>query len=281
MPIKKVKDIIDKSAEKNVWVVSFSGGEPTLYPDIVEAISYAKRKKIVYIQMVSNGIETANYRFCEKLVKAGLNEVKFSLHSLNRKVHNNLVGSKIAFDSILKSSDNFNKLGIKISFNFAINRLNYKEIPIFVKTMHDYGITGFCFMFSFYEGNMLNNTSISVSYTEVKSYLKTAIDYMKKKKILIETRMLNNFPPCVIPEYINLISDWGGDKIDNYSKVFNRNQNLNNPSSERKEKIENCKKCLYYRKCRGIDRGYVKFYGIKEFRPVRQGESVSFDVYYG
>ncbi len=281
LSIKKVKGIIDKSVEKNVWLISFSGGEPTLYPDILEAIRYAKKKKIVAIQIISNGIKTADYYFCEKLAEAGLNEIKFSLHSLNRKIHNKLVGCQTAFDSILKSSENFNKLGIKISFNFAINKLNYKEIPLFAKVMHGYKITGFCFMFSFYEGNMLNNTDISVPYSEVKPYLKAAVEYMRKKEILIETKMLTNFPPCIIPEYVDLISDWGGDKIKNYSKVFNKDKNIDNPSSKRKEKIEICKECLYYNKCNGIDKGYIKFYGTKEFKPVKKKRNIFFDIYYG
>lgn len=277
--IKSVKQIIDKAIKNKAWVISFSGGEPTLYPHIIEAVEYSRKKGIKFIQIITNGIKTRDYKFSKKLIKAGLNEVKFSLHSINKKIHDKIVGYDGAFDSILKSVENFNKLGIKIAFNFAINKLNYKELPVFTELMHRYSITGFCFMFSFYEGNMLNNPSISVSYSDVLPYLKTTLKYIKQKKILIETKMLNNFPPCVIPEYIDLISDW---KLDNniYSKIYDNRKNKNNPSSSRKTKIKACRKCLYNKLCNGIDNGYLDKYGGSEFIPVRKNKKIKFNIYY-
>lgn len=265
-----VKKLLDSAKEKGAWLVSFSGGEAVLYPEIFKALNYARQKNFRLIQILSNGIKLADFDFAKKIVSAGANEFKISLHSISEEKHDYLLGIKGAFSKVLKSFENLNELGVKISSNFAINSLNYKEIPLFAKFMNEeYGITGFCFMFSFYTGRM-PVSNLSVRYSKVIPYLRYALEYIRQNKIPIETKMLNNFLPCLMPEYVNIMADWGEDL--KYSPVAKKGKISTNREfySGRKKFLEGCKECIYYERCFGIDAEYLSRFGGNEFIPVKK-----------
>lgn len=264
----KVIKLLDKARQKGSWYVSFSGGEATLYPDILKVVKYAKENNFKLIQIISNGIKLADLRFASKLVEAGANEFKISLHSTTKKIHDYLVGVKGAFVKVQKAFDNLNTLKVKVSSNFAINKLNYKELPLFTKLMVErYGLTGFCFMFSFYSGKMLSS-DLDIRYSEVIPYLKCSLEYIRQNNVPIETKMLNNFLPCLMPEYVNIMSDWGEEEDYSTTSKDGRVKENKNFYKGRKKLLKKCKKCIFYEKCFGVDKFYLEKFGEDEFIPV-------------
>ena len=43
--LENIKKIIDILYDNNVLRINFFGGEPTVYPDIIEAVKYAKKRE--------------------------------------------------------------------------------------------------------------------------------------------------------------------------------------------------------------------------------------------
>lgn len=74
--LNKAKRIIDNLAALFVLSVSFGGGEPTLYPDIIELAEYARSKNILP-NMTTNGL-TMDAEFAKKCRVFG--NVHFSIH---------------------------------------------------------------------------------------------------------------------------------------------------------------------------------------------------------
>ncbi len=280
MPYKEVVARLQRAKKNKAWNISFSGGEATLCPDIIKMLAAAKNLKFPMIQIISNGIKLADYSFAKKLVLAGANEFKISLHGYFSATHDRLVGVPGAFKKGLKAINNLNRLGVKVASNFAINGLNYKELPLFAKFMaENRKLTGFCFMFSFYEGDMLlNKAKLGVSYSEVKPYLLYALKYLKKNKIIIETKMLNNFVPCILEEYSNLISDWGAEYSESLSSIGKQGKpgdtKMPKLYSNRKKKIKVCANCIYKNSCYGIDKQYLKTFGEKEFKAIKKAPEI-------
>jgi len=77
LPLEKAKYIVDLWAKDNLKNIRFSGGEPTVYKDLVELIEYTKSRGVEKIALSTNG--SANFQLYQKLINAGVNDFSISL----------------------------------------------------------------------------------------------------------------------------------------------------------------------------------------------------------
>mgnify|MGYP001172762115 CR=1 FL=1 len=279
LPAETVIGKLRKAIEEDAWLITFSGGEASLYPDMNYVASEAKKVGFKSVQVLTNGLKLSDIDFVRGWADAGIDEVKISLHGIDPWTHDYLMDIPGAFANSMAAVENLNRCGIKASFNFAVTRVNYKQMPLFAKLAGvDLGVTGFCFMFSFYSGGMLEYADrLNVSYTEAVPYLRTALRYMKIHGVVIESKMLSNFVPCVAPELMNLMSDWRNTSVESSSELttsadMTRRMSDNYP--ERKMKLPSCAGCVFRGSCYGVDKGYVAIHGAGEFRPLKAVPSV-------
>lgn len=259
---------------RGAWLASFSGGEASLHPDILKVLRSAKKLGFSFIQVATNGFRFSDPLFAARAAAAGANEVKISLHARDSATHDLAVGVKGAFSKALKAVDNCNALGLKVSANFAITRLNYRQMPAFARFMTEVlGLTGFCFMFSFYEGRMLENGKrLRVRYSAALPYLRKALSYMERAGVRPETKMLSNLVPCLAPEYANLMSDWGRGPQETDSPVLRAAPGEGASAARhgsRKKKTQACAACVYRDVCYGVDAGYLDRFGESEFKALK------------
>ncbi len=271
LPESLIRERIDKWASEGAWLVTFSGGEVTLYPGLEKISAYAKKRGFKSVQILTNGLKLRDYDYVRRLADAGIDEVKISLHGTDAATHDWLMQVPGAFDNAFIATENLNRAGIKASFNFAVTSRNYMQMPLFARLAGSrLGVTGFCFMFSFYSGGMLEEAGgLGVKYSAAVPYLRLALRYMKVKNIVIESKMLSNFVPCVAPELTNLMSDWGFSGPEAVSKVGigGKVREVKESYPERKTRLPSCAGCVYADRCYGPDSGYVKIYGGSEFIP--------------
>lgn len=274
MSFAAIRSRLRRAAARGAWLVTLSGGEATLCPDLERTAREARRLGFKSVQLLTNGFRLTDPAYVRGLGEAGIDEIKISLHGVDAATHDRLMGVKGAFRLAMRAAENIARAGLKASFNFAVTRSNYRQMPLFAKFAGtDLGVTGFCFMFSFYSGAMLKlRDELSVRYSEVLPSLRCAMDYIKAKGITIESKMLNNFPPCVVPEYANLISDWGAASPEAASSVGGHKPASRMPEfySPRKTRIPACAACAYGDRCYGVDKGYLETFGAGEFRAVKK-----------
>lgn len=72
--------------------IRFSGGEPTLHPDIIEIVKYAKASKIKNIAISTNGSNTQELYF--KLISEGVNDCSISLDACCAEDGDYMAGNK-------------------------------------------------------------------------------------------------------------------------------------------------------------------------------------------
>jgi sulfatase maturation enzyme AslB (radical SAM superfamily) len=88
MDFEMYKQIIDEVSKKDTKTIKFNfGGEPTIYPKIVEAIQYAREKGISDVMMNTNAIALTP-SLSEALCKAGLTTLIISDYNIPRQVEN-------------------------------------------------------------------------------------------------------------------------------------------------------------------------------------------------
>lgn len=115
--LKEAISILDLWAGDNLKNIRFSGGEPTLWKDLLYLVQYAKACGIERIALSTNG--SADFSLYQNLVRAGVNDFSFSLDARCSSTANAMSGGRADFDLIVYN--------IK-----AISRLTYTTIGIVV-----------------------------------------------------------------------------------------------------------------------------------------------------
>ena len=96
---------IDNLAKAGVVFLAFSGGEPTLRPDILTLIERATSLGM-YVALATNGITFANRDVLKKFKKAGAKFVQISLDGSTPEQHDKFRGLHGAFEATLKGIRN-------------------------------------------------------------------------------------------------------------------------------------------------------------------------------
>lgn len=77
--------------------ILFTSGEPTLSPNLLEYVGWAKTKGFSVIGLISNGRRFAYRGFVDQLVAAGLNHVTVSIHGHCAELHDGLTRAPGSF----------------------------------------------------------------------------------------------------------------------------------------------------------------------------------------
>lgn len=128
---EQVEFMIDTfiSAEGNPEVLQFSGGEPTLHPQIIDFIELANRKGIKYVMLNTNGIRLArDDAFLEALAKTKAH-VYLQFDGFDARTNELLRGKADLIDIKLKALDRLAKAEMRVVLVAAIERgINEHEI---------------------------------------------------------------------------------------------------------------------------------------------------------
>jgi radical SAM protein with 4Fe4S-binding SPASM domain len=119
--VKRVLDAIVDDAR--VPTVSFTGGEPTLRPDLAELVRYARGRRL-RTNLITNGIACAEDGAAERLAEAGLDSAQVSLEAADAATHDAVVGRAGAWERTVEGLRRLKAAGIHVHTNTTVNRLN-------------------------------------------------------------------------------------------------------------------------------------------------------------
>jgi len=122
--------------------VIISWGEASINPKFAEYIKYAKEVGYDRVQTVTNWNMFAAEAFCKKVFDAWLEEVTFSFHWHNPKLHDYLVDTPWAFKKSLKWLIFIKKYypHIIINIDIVVNKVNVAYLPDIVKFFMRLGV---------------------------------------------------------------------------------------------------------------------------------------------
>jgi len=139
MTTGQVKQIIDKIVDQaRVPTVSFTGGEPTLRPDLPELVAYA-RSRDLRTNLITNGIRCADSDYVRQLKEAGLHSAQVSLEAADPAVHNRIVDNPTAWEHTVLGVRNLKAAGIHTHTNTTINRHNREHLQALIDFLADMG----------------------------------------------------------------------------------------------------------------------------------------------
>ncbi|MDD8044282.1 MAG: radical SAM protein [Verrucomicrobiota bacterium] len=130
--VRKVLTRIFREGE--VPSISFTGGEPTLRPDLPSLIQFAKQLGM-RVNLITNGTQI-DRGMADTLANAGLDSAQVSLEGVTAEVHDGITQVPGSFAASLAGVRALAAAGIRVHTNTTLNRLNRHEaerFPAFLK----------------------------------------------------------------------------------------------------------------------------------------------------
>ncbi len=151
---KQWTKVIDKLFNVGVPYVSFTGGEPTLRPDLKELIAYAQKKGLV-TGLVTNGRRLSNAQYLHKLVEAGLDSIQITLESPDPEVHDKITGVKGSWKETVEGIKNTVKENVYLDVNMTLTKLNIRHVKKWVVFLSELGVENISINKLIYSGKAL------------------------------------------------------------------------------------------------------------------------------
>lgn len=126
MPIGMLESLLKRLSDAGVGQVTYSGGEPSVYPRIREAVGMAKDMGFV-VHMNTNGFIFTK-ELARDLKSSGLSQIQTNIDSLKPERHDYIRGREGSFEGSARAIANAKEAGITPVSQTVLTRLNEKEI---------------------------------------------------------------------------------------------------------------------------------------------------------
>jgi len=204
----QIKKEIRQAKEQGNTKLVISGGDPTIHPNIIDFIKYAKKLGYAKIQVVTNGRMFASKTFTDKAIAAGLDEVTFSIHGYNSEMHDSLTRVPGSFRQTLKGVKNLlnSEKSMIINTDTCITKSNYTHLPKIIRFITEkVGIKEVNLMSMVPQGNAWKyKGQILYDYEKVAPYVHEVIDYCIANDVVL---WLSRFPAGYLEGYEEFIED--------------------------------------------------------------------------
>ncbi len=136
------KQVIDKLQGVGVFILTFTGGEPTLRDDLPELLSYGQNKGLV-TGLVTNGRTLADKEYVQVLEESGLDFVQVTLESHKPEIHDLITGIKGSWSETIEGIKNLIPTKIYTTTNSTLSKHNAEDFLDTVDFINELGIAAF------------------------------------------------------------------------------------------------------------------------------------------
>jgi radical SAM protein with 4Fe4S-binding SPASM domain len=162
--IQSILDVIVEEAE--VPSVSFTGGEPTLRPDLAALVGHAKSRGM-WTNLITNGTRLTR-GLVQALREAGLDSVQVSLEGGEAGLHDAIVRRPGAFVRTVAGIRRVQEAGIRVHTNTTISALNRDHLQGIIGLVLSLGLPRFSMNMLMPEGAAARNLAETfISYSEI------------------------------------------------------------------------------------------------------------------
>jgi radical SAM protein with 4Fe4S-binding SPASM domain len=125
------REVIDGLHKIGVFILTFTGGEPTLREDLQELLLYAQNKGLV-TGLITNGRRLKDKAYVKTLERSGLDFVQVTLESHRAEVHDLMTGAKGSWKETVAGIKNALQTQIYVTTNSTLSKHN---TPDFLETI--------------------------------------------------------------------------------------------------------------------------------------------------
>ncbi|MBT0664540.1 radical SAM protein [Geobacter pelophilus] len=179
--------------------IDIQGGEPTIYPEIHELVSYCREIGLLPT-LITNAMVLSKKDACIKLKEAGVRDLLISVHGL-RDAFDTIVGVKGAHEKQMVALKNLAEVGIPFRFNCVLSKTALPQLSEIARLAVESGarVVNFIAFNPFEDQQKLGMRSVDnvPTYSEVSGYLMAAMDILEQGDVECNVRY---FPLCMVEE---------------------------------------------------------------------------------
>ncbi|MCP4231402.1 MAG: radical SAM protein [bacterium] len=164
LSLDEFKRVIDKVWEVGIPHITFTGGEPTESPYLVELVEYAEEIGII-TGLLTNGRKLADQAFVDKLADAGLDHVQITIESVDSAIHDDMVGVPGAFEQTVEGIKKIIASPMYLVTNTTLTKKNADGVEELVAFLAGLGVDHVAANGVIYSGEALD---IDFSLTEIE-----------------------------------------------------------------------------------------------------------------
>lgn len=246
--------------------LSISGGEPTLHPDLVKMVRYARLLGFERVELQSNAtlLTPANAR---RLAKAGVCSALISLPSHIEKVYNAITATRDYFQPALDGVRNLTDQGVIVRLAHVQCTANYRHTPEYVEFVAEHfpDISGVAFLYVQPEGRALGYPALYPDLSDLKPHFERALEACTRLGVRFTTDVQTGVPMCMMGGYEDRVDrslllsprDFWAEDLTSYEYM-----------QAHKRQGPRCGECFWTRVCYGFWNEYLDAYGDAALEPV-------------
>ncbi|MCO4769219.1 MAG: radical SAM protein [Deltaproteobacteria bacterium] len=281
--LEPIIGVLEEARARGVSRVTFLGGEPTIQPSFLPALTKAVELGFPDIVIFTNLVRGREPTFLEKVVALGRFTWRVSIQGGNQEAHDLVVGRTGAFAKIEQGLSWLGERGHDLTANACINEDSYRSAPDYVGLVQRSGIRQLHL-------DMVRPGSTGVrdeahmkhllaKYSDMAGPLGQMLDAFDAWNPDFEVN-IGNLPFCVLPHHAHRIAHGGEETLtvttDDRGEL-GRIWNKYDYQGADKVHAEACGSCAFRPHCRGVPAGYAALYGTGELRAISEGEIEGLD----
>ncbi len=136
------KEVINRLSEIGVFILTFTGGEPTLRQDLIELLQHAQNRGMV-TGLITNGRRLKDKAYVKALEEAGLDFVQVTLESHKPKVHDLMTTADGSWKETVVGIKNAVRSQIYVTTNTTLSKYNAPDFLKTVDYLKELGVAAF------------------------------------------------------------------------------------------------------------------------------------------
>ncbi len=143
--------VINRVKDAAIFIVTFTGGEPTLRDDLPTLLQYAQNSGLVS-GLITNGRRLSDKSYVKSLADAGLDFVQITVESHIPEIHDKMTCSPGSWNETVEGLRNALESKIYVSTNTTLTRLNVDGALETMEFLKNLGVKSFCCNSLIYSG---------------------------------------------------------------------------------------------------------------------------------
>jgi len=257
---------IDRMRLRSEDILTLSGGEPLVAPDLRELIQYAVQNYGCRVSILSNGRRLRNPAFADSLVGIGITKFVIPIFSHRPEVHEAITQRPRSFEHTWAGLRNLHARGLKFHVKFIATKLNHVDArETYVRCKQEFPDCRFVFSGLTIFGEAVTNASaVSVRYADVAPSLDLLLAEAESRGDLVPVFI---YPLCHVDPVF-----WHHYNVAKFEEVVvapDRRDSSDGRTLAEGPKPSACGPCLIRTRCVFAWKpAYHDLYGDSEFKPV-------------
>ena len=187
------RGVIDEAAELGVLHIHFSGGEPTLRPDLAALIAHATTRGL-YANLITSAVLLDQTKIVA-LAAAGLSHVQISLQGAAAKTADRIGHYKDGHEKKRRIAGMVTQAGLSLTINAVMHRQNLEELPAIISLAEMLGADRLEVAHVQYHGWALRNRA---ALMPTREQFEAADALVAERRLALRGRMIIDY---VVPDY--------------------------------------------------------------------------------